>query len=164
MERMRICFLCVIIILSLCACCVIGKTPTIESVNKLYADYKEEIDTVVSFLASAEYSVIIISDSSGTMIADLQKIDIPDPNLRKTINHLIDNEIVKKFYKKNDSIELNIWNHKETRYWMACSTDDTVPSVQYATEVVPMDEAGWYFVIASYSEWRNRRQVTVSLS
>lgn len=165
MGRMSICFLCVILImLSLCACCVVEKTPTIESVNKLYSDYKEEIDTVVNFLASAEYAVIIISEYDGTMQADFQRIEIPDPNAREAIKHLIDEEIVEVFYKDNCNIEFNIWTHKETRYWIACSTDDTVPSVQYATKVIPMVEDGWYYVIASYSEWRNARQGTVCVN
>ena len=158
MKQIGIYFICAIIILNLSGCCTTTKTPNIKSVNKLYAEYKEEIDSVVNFLAITEYDVIIISDSSGTMIADLQTIEIPDLNIRETINHLIGTEIVKRFYKDNRNIEINIWNHKETRYWMACTIDNTIPSVQYATEVIPMDETGWYFVIASYSKWRIRNK------
>lgn len=155
MGRVSICFLCVILIISgLCACCVIEKTPTIESVNTLYSKNKEKIDTVVNFLKNAEYDVIIIREYDGTMQADFQRIEISDPNARNAIKYLIDEKVVEVFYKDNCNIEFNIWTRKETRYWIACSTDDTVPSVQYATEVIPMDEAGWYYIIDSYSEWR----------
>lgn len=154
MKRILVLVLCFMLLLGMSACCFVRKTPDIESVNKLYSDNKEDIDIVVNFLADSEYATIIINDSSGTMSADFQRIDIPDVDIRAVINHLIDEEVVEMFYKTDGDIQVNIYHHKETEYWMARSLYGTIPSVTYATEIIPMNEEGWYFVIANVTDWK----------
>lgn len=163
MKRLVGC-LCFFLFIASFAGCSLSHSPDLESINKLYNSNKEVIDTVVDFMVNAEYDTMIISnldisDSEGTptMSADFQIVDIADPNVQNAVDYLINNDIVIQFYKSDGDIELLIWGERGVRCYIARSFESAVPSVQYATEIISMDEEGWYFVIADYNIWRGRQ-------
>lgn len=146
--------------------CFETTTPDVEFANRLYSENKEEIDTVVTSLLNAEYYDMLISDSSGTMLTNtpemgdykLQTVEISDSNTQKACKHLIDTGIVKFFSKAYSQIKIGVWTKKEVYSYIVYSSNNTPPSVEYSTEEYPMDEEGWYYVIADYNEWRVRQR------
>ena len=157
MKQITIYILCIFVALSLCACLSTKEPPSIGTINNLYFDNKENIDTVVDFMANTEHKTILIDDSCETMYADFQTIEIPDHITKNAIKHLIDKGVIIAFYKDHEQIQLRVWERPQIRCWIAYSTNGTVPDVQYATESIAMEEAGWYYVIADYNEWRTQK-------
>ena len=148
MKRWIIIILALIIALSIGIILYTNNPPTIKTANSLYQKNKNQIDTVVNFLENAEYSSIIIDKSYKTMNADYETVEISDENTQKALKDLYDRNVNIFFFKTDGDIQLRIYIKNKIRYWIAKSTCNTVPDVQYATEIIPMDEDGWYFIIA----------------
>lgn len=165
MKKLTI-LICICLLLSLSGCILKIPPPSLERVNNVYSEYKEEITTVVNYLINTEYDTVLITDTSGKMSvysyqwSDIyfQDREISDQKTKTAVARLFDQGIVKSFDRSYGEIQIRIWTRKEVYCYIAYRGDGAVPSVEHATEIMPMDEEGWYYVIADYNEWRVRER------
>ena len=136
--------------------------PSIGSVEKSFDKYQEDIEHVVNFLIEEKYESILIRDSSGMMQADLQWMEIHEDNILDALNRLFALRDNMQIYKDGNTIKLLWWTHPQNiSSSIAYSVNKTdLPDVQYATEILPMSDDGWYYVIADYNAWRVERYET----
>lgn len=136
--------------------------PSIGSVEKSFDKYQEDIEHVVNFLIEEKYKSILIRDSSGMMQADLQWMEIHEDNILDALNRLFALRDNMQIYKDGNTIKLLWWTHPQNiSSSIAYSVNKTdLPDVQYATEILPMSDDGWYYVIADYNAWRVERYET----
>lgn len=124
--------------------------PSIGSVEESIGKYQEDIQCVVDFLIEEKYESILIRDSGGMMQADLQWMEIHEDNILDAVNRLFALRDNMKIYKNGNTIKLLWWTHPQNiSSSIAYSVNGTdLPDVQYATEIIPMSDDGWYYVIA----------------
>ena len=154
--------ICICLLLSLSGCFFKIPPPSLNKVNKVFSEHVIDIKTVVEYIREAEYDQAFISDSNKIMHVysyywsdiHFKEKDISDIEIQDAIQRLFDQEIVQFIMKTGSQVEITIWSRKEVSCYIVCTSNGIAPSVEYATEIMPMEEDGWYYVIADYNEWR----------
>ena len=154
----RICALISIVAIQLCLFCGCGRNPpSLQSVEKMFNDNREHILTITDYLIASEYETIYIRNTSGTMFADFQYVNIDDARVTTAVECLIEQNEDIEIAKSNHTISILLWVHSQNiSSSIARSIDGTrFPTLFTPTEWTPMAEPGWYYIIEDYNKWRS---------
>lgn len=144
--------------------------PTAESVEEKFFENYDDIQMVVDFMLNTGYGDVYIDSADGTMFADLETMTISDETVNNSVERLIRGQPGSEgqyygFYKISHTIEILQWKYMEVGCGIAYTTSETLlPKIQYCTELVPLAEAGWYYYVADYNEWRVGKRPQLSTS
>jgi len=158
----KIGLLCIISI-SLVLICVYFKScssipPGMRSVERQLERNYDDIMIIVDYMIASKYESISIDDTDGWIWADFKDIKIKDEAVLKSVKNLIDENEYISIYKNNNTIEFAQWEPFviDKGCGIAYSIDNiTVPDVQYAVKMLPLEKAGWYYYVDDYNEWRS---------
>lgn len=131
--------------------------PDILSVQQVLNDCMGDILLIIDYLHSSGYTSVYINDDGGTILADSVRITIPDEEVRSVVDRLIGEKRVHFISKKDNTVILELWEGfgKDIGCGIAyTTTDNKLPDVQFATEILPLEEINWYYYVTDYNAWR----------
>lgn len=155
------------LIMSICSILIgcSSEPPDVVFVEEHFRNNQEDIQTVVDFILSTEYSSVIIDTTDGTMLADLETVEINKENVNGAIKRLLgetlgDSRQYYSIYRSLNTIKLSQW---ENAHDCGCGVayaiyDGVAPVIQYCTELVPLSEDGWYYYVDDYNAWRTGKR------
>ena len=171
MKKARI-FIALLLVLPLCGCGLAKRNtpPTVETVETWFQENRADFLTIVDYCRRSEYELLYISlndvdddtsldDVLADVFADFDRITIEDSEVRSAIERLFSQKICYAIYKHGNEIQLLLWRGfiRDIGCGMLYTwLPNHLPSTQYMTERQPLSEAGWYYYIADYNEWRVR--------
>ena len=134
--------------------------PSVTDVQNLYQEYSSDIHTVINFLSASDYEDVYITDTNGTMLADLNKIQIQDPAVLDSLNRIFDNKAYHHINKDGNTISFLQW--KGTRD-IGCGiaytiTKVDVPQIEFITELIPLSDEYLFYYVSDYATWRNSQK------
>lgn len=137
-------------------CFWLDAPPKVDSVQKQFMDYRKDIHTVVEFMVHSGYESISIDNSNGTIWADFQTIQVDDEAAKDAIARLLSIGAYYDIYKNGNTISFLQWKGARD---IGCGIAYTInrcdlPEVQYTTELVSINEEGWFYYVADYNKWR----------
>lgn len=142
------------------ACQNLDTPPSISSIQGIFDDNYNDIRTAATFMTNSGYEDVCISDINGTMFADFSHVSINDDDAFEAIKQLIKDEGFIQICKIGNTIWFQQWDGiRDISCGIAFSIngiDD--PEVQYTTELLPLDENGWFYYVADYELWRTMDQ------
>lgn len=157
---------CFVILVSLLASSLAGcggnTPPDFATVHEHYLKHSQDISTVLNFLISSGYEDISIRDGSGTMRADFNTISIANDAVNEAIGGLISDSAYMNIYKNGNSTSFLQWSGiRDIECGIAYSINGTdVPEIQFATQLTPLPEDGWFYYVADYNAWRDSHGTT----
>ena len=138
-----------------------AEPPNVEAVEDHFQNNRETIQIVVDFLLNIDCPSVYINTTDGTMLADLDRIEIKDNKANNAIKRLLGSSLfAKKQYRfiirERNTIIFAQWsNSQQVGCGIAYSINKEVsPSIQYCTKLVPLSENGWYYYVDDYNTWR----------
>lgn len=167
---MRKFFQCIYSLFFLASLCTIltgcfSEPPDVASVEEHFRNNQEDIQTVVDFIINSEFSSVSISTADGTMLADLERVEIENEDVNSAIKRLLghkpgDRRQYYSIYRSLNTIEFSQWsNSHDIGCGLAYSiSGEFPPIIQYCTELVPLTEEGWYYYIDDYNSWRTGKR------
>lgn len=132
--------------------------PTIEEVEAKYYENKEDLCVIADYLTCIESdNALLILDENEIMI-EFVRSPIEDERLLFALEN-----IKKAGYeanligKKAGTVSIMQWSGiKDIGCGIAYLKDKKgVPAIQYATQIKPLKEEGWYYYVDDYNAWRN---------
>jgi hypothetical protein len=146
-----------IIVALLVGCKDVNSPPSVSYVQKRYQEHSEDIQVIIDFLSSSDYEDVYISDSAGTMLADLNEVLIEDPSASKAIDNIIDAKAYQHINKNGNTISLLQWKGIRD---IGCGIAYTIngidaPEIEFATQIIPLSDDGWFYYVSDYNAWRN---------
>ena len=131
--------------------------PGVKSVKELYSENQEDLETVILYLMNLGYEDIYITSIDGTMLADLVRVPIDNSVVASAVNRLLENDKFRYISKHGNTIHLPHWYGLQD---IGCGIAYTIngidrPEVQFATELTPITEDGWYYYVDDYNSWRS---------
>lgn len=139
--------------------------PDVASVEEHFRNNQEDIQTVVDFIINLEYSSISIDTADGTMLADLETVEIEDEDVNNAIKRLLGRTLGNSsqyysIYRSLNTIDFSQWSSPQD---IGCGVAYSIsgefpPIIQYCTELVPLSEEGWYYYVDDYNAWRTGKR------
>jgi hypothetical protein len=144
-------------------CFLRSKPPDVRSVEEQIQENYSDIQSIVRFMIERGYDDVYISDTNGTMLSDLTRVTIADEAVYTAITKLISSGEYIHFSKIGNTIRILQWRGMQD---IGCGIAYSInrielPKVQYVTELVPLNEDGWYYYVADYNSWRNGKRATL---
>lgn len=136
--------------------------PDIETANRVYVEYRDEINLIADYLINAEYEYILIADhiEDGFMYADYEDVAITDERVVSAIDELLEQRVFDSFTKKGRSVTMlmifiyDVANDSHIEYNIGRTIDGLgKPWRECVTELIPMDDEGWYFIICDHEAY-----------
>lgn len=158
MKKCLIPFVVALVLLAvLIGCKNQNSPPTLAEVEAQYEAYSADIRCVAEFLSVSDYEDIFISDASGTMLADLERLHIEDKAVVDAVRRLLDKGGYRHISKRGNTISMLQWTGlRDIGCGIACSIQKAdTPEVEFVTELIPMHAGGWYYYVSDYETWRN---------
>ena len=148
-----VCFLLVVLFLS--ACANYNTPPDLDYVQKHFKSNLADISTIVGYMIDSEYENIYITDTTGTMLADLNRVEIDDPDVTDAVNRILKTYVM--IDKIGNTIYLLQWKGVRDIGCGIAYTIDGInkPQIQFATELIPLAEDGWFYYVSDYNKWRS---------
>lgn len=133
--------------------------PNISIVQDLFDRNANDIQTVVSFLIGLEQNNVYINNADGTIIADLEVINILDSSVNKSVDSLLKGQNYYHICKTGNTIYLLQWKGLHD---IGCGIAYTIngislPEVEYATLLLPLSNKGWYYYVSDYETWKTNQ-------
>ena len=130
--------------------------PDINSVQQRFQNYDDSIQMIVDYMICTGYENIYISDTNGTMFADLEERPIDEEAVIMAINQLLGKDVYLRITKRGNSIWFSHWEGVRD---VGCGIAYTIngvdfPEVSFATEMIPLQEKGWFYYMYDYNAWR----------
>ncbi len=136
---------------------ILSKPPNMRKVERVFSKNQAEFCIVTNFLNEHDAQSIIISSPDGIMQANFAKCRILDQDVLETLEVLFSLRSDMSIFKSNDSIQFCYWTHwiADIGSYVAYSENQKRdPNIQFATQIIPMESIGWYYVISDYDQWR----------
>ena len=133
--------------------------PDREDVQQIYDQDQHYISVVVDYLSASEYKNITIRNASGYMVTKDGDVKIPDGDVLDAIHYLMSKQDYYYIGRYEHTIKFEVWYRDlgQIACGFTCSTNDNKkPYIQYATELTPMDEEGWFYFVDDYNTWRTQ--------
>ena len=133
--------------------------PDREDVQQIYDQDQHYISVVVEYLGASEYKSMTIRNTSGYVGTEDGDIKITDRTVLDAIEYLMGKQDYYYIGKYDHTVKFEVWYR--TRGQIACgftcsTNDNKKPYIQYATELTPMDEEGWFYFVDDYNTWRTQ--------
>lgn len=130
--------------------------PSVNAVDQKLQANITDVQMIISFMKNSEYEDIYIHDISGTMLADLVTVEIPDDAVKDAVHLLLGNDVYKSIYKQGNTIKLLQWAGSSD---IGCGIAYTIngidpPEIQYMTQLLPLSAEGWYYYVSDFNTWR----------
>ena len=156
------CTLLVAFLFCLCLKSCFPVRPSFESIETHFRNNYEDIQIIVEFISGSTYNSVFINTSDGTMLADLETLEIEDENVKKAIKRLLGGTFVRErqYYSvsmSGNTIWLLQWKSPQDvgcGVTYSINKTDIMDAMDYITELVPLSEAGWYCYVDDYNAWR----------
>lgn len=117
---------------------------------------RADLQTVVTFLAGSGHENVYIQAPDGTMQADLEEMEIDDPQVTAAVKRLLDDGAYLQISKNGDTIHLLQWRGlQDIGSGTAISVGNAPPDVEFVTELIPITDDGWYYYVSNYNSWRS---------
>ena len=132
-----------------------------------FREHYADIQAITEFMTDAGYENIYLDDSSGTVLADLNRIQITDQKVVDAAARLLDSGRYSEISKRGNTFSFTQWiGLRDIRCGIAYTIHGSdLPEVEFTTQLVPMDQDGWFYYVADYNKWRaNRSASAESLS
>jgi len=173
MKKGLLILLIAVLLFSFLAFCILVPTirkktqpipPDIETANSVYAEYRDEINLIADYLIDAEYEYILITEriENGFMHIYGDNVEITDERVVKAINELLEHKVFDSIYKEEGSVTYSmafiydIPNDNRIEYRIGRTVDGLgEPSIGYTTDVIPLVDEGWFFIIADENVWHD---------
>ena len=128
--------------------------PNPKKVEQILVENYDDIDTVVNYMCKSQYANIYIREDNGTMLADLEHVNIDDTDVRTALANLLTKNEDMYFSKRGNSILICVWSSfQNINSCIGCTTDHTgIPQAQNPTKIVPLSVQGWYYIIEDYNK------------
>lgn len=161
MKRMYYWLLCVVglfVAMLVVGCPNPNTPPNVEAVSKQFTKNYRDIEIIVNFMKSTNYTDIYISDTSGTMLTDLVQVSINDECVVSALKNTLGVEGgFLKVNKYGNTIWFLTWKGLQD---IGCGISYTInetdiPDIPYCTELVPLSKTGWYYFVVDYNTWRS---------
>ncbi len=119
---------------------------------------KEDILLVTQYFVNSGYSNILIHDANGNISIGYNSLMITDETVKKAVNNLIDKRGYISMERTDNTISFAMWCRlSDVSRGIAYSIDkEHEPTLEYLTELEPLEEDGWYYYEDDYNEWRVR--------
>ena len=136
---------------------VLNTPPSINAVRNQFLSNKDEINVIVEYMIDSGYEDIYISSADGFMLADLVEIKIHDEECGAAIKKLIQGNEYIHIAKNSNTIYFLQWRGlKDIGCGITYSINRTdAPEIQFATELVPLFDDGWFYYMSDYNRWRS---------
>lgn len=147
-----------ILIGELYGCSVNNTPPDISIVEASYLSNADDIDIIVDFLLSTNYADIYITDNSGIMLADLNRVPITSPNVIDAIDRILSSRAYQHINKNGNTISLLQWSGiRDIGCGIAYSINGVeMPEIEFLTELTPLSHDSWYYYVSDYNAWRKK--------
>ena len=147
------CFL--LAVLFLTACAGHNTPPTIAYEQEKFESNFDDINTIIGYMIDSGYESIQITDTSGTMLADLTRVEINNSDVMDAVSRALETYI--KISKNGNTIKLFQWRGiRDIGCGIAYSIDGiNKPQIQFVTELIPLAEDGWFYYVSDYNKWRS---------
>ncbi len=148
----------------LTGCVLLPTPPSTDLVDQRFNENIANIEIIISFMEHSGYEDIYINDTSGTMLADLETVEIPDEAVKNAVEHLLGKGLYRSIDKIENTVFLLQWaGSMDLGCGIAYSINNTdPPEVQYMTQLLPLSQAGWYYYVSDFNAWRVQQQNKVS--
>lgn len=165
MKRLRIflnlivCF-CILICLCLTSCCGVNDPPKFSSVQNDFVYHKDDIQLVLDYLLNCDYENIYIMEEKGKVYADFQEYEIDESAVKEAVKRLVESGDFVDISKQGGTVIFEMWNGMlDIGCGAAYSIEkNTLPEIQFQTELIPLSEAGWYYYVYDYNKWRTEEK------
>ena len=157
-KRRLLCGVVALLVL-LPACGIADTPPEVETVESVFYENIDNINTIVRFMEASGYTDIYINETDGTMQADLEELEIEDEAVNAAISQLIGTETYRLISKHGETIRFLQWSAfiKDIGCGITYTIDDAItPDIQYVTQLQPLKEPGWYYYVADYELYRRQ--------
>lgn len=137
--------------------CVKEEPPSIDVVQQYFQDNRDDIQVVVDYMLSTNYEYIVIKSDDGSIWADYEETAIHSENVQRSLKNLLNTGYFLKFKKWENTIDIMCWMAFVVE--IDCGIAYTIngvdePEIEYATEMIPLNENGWYYYVSDYEQWR----------
>ncbi len=139
--------------------------PDLEAANSVYVEYREEINLIADYLIDTEYEYVFIADhiEDGFMYADYEYAPITDERVTKAIHTVLEHpEFFDSIRKRAGSITFStatihdVTTDNSFWYSIGRTVDGSgEPTLHYTTEVLPLVDEGWFFIIGDENAWND---------
>ena len=146
--------------------CMLRNTPPdVTQIEEQFNIGYNDINTITNFLVNDSHKTIYIYDADGEMLADIEWKKIKDQSVVDALKNFEDTYEFISISKEGNTIAFMMWKtFQEIDCGVAYSISGYAPpKVIYCTELVPLSEAGWYYYVADYNEWRNGKRPQVTM-
>ncbi len=135
----------------------INTPPTANEVYEKFSENKESIQIIVDFILENESEEVLIIPEDKEVMIDFVRYPIVDEKLLNALKQLKGAGYEYKAIGRNETtISITQWRgQKDISCGIAYSIDgESIPDVQFATQLEEMQDDGWYYYVADYNEWR----------
>lgn len=157
-KRRLLCGVVALLVL-LPACGIADTPPEVETVESVFYENTDNINTIVRFMEASGYTDIYINETDGTMQADLEELEIEDEAVNAAISQLIGTETYRLISKRGETIEFLQWSAfiKDIGCGIIYTMDDVITQeIPYVTQLQPLKEPGWYYYVEDYELYRRQ--------
>lgn len=135
------------------------------NIDEIYQDFQENQDDfqlIADYFASVKHQSIFINYDDDYYWADFRQypFDEMDIEIYNTITYFFKEKGYLGISKNNTQlgVEFRMWTDYRS---IDCGVvyairDDVEPQPEFAVELVPLQEEGWYYYVSDYNEWRSQ--------
>lgn len=162
MKKGKILSIAAMLCILLSACCVENRSPGPEEIYEYMQKNRDDITVVLSYLLEQDCNSFLVRDKKGQALMDLKKVQIKDCDVVNSIQALWQSGC-SEICKRTDwnCIQFTIWTRSigeiDCGFLYALCLDE-LPEVQYQTELIPLQETGWYYYKVEYNKWHTVHQ------
>lgn len=140
-------------------CKSLNEPPSADYAQSILRDHRSDINLVLEYLISSEYNSIVISNSTGEITADVEKIQITDTKVLSAIKRLLAKNVFYLIYKDGNTITFSCWRGtQDIGSGIAYSINGIdSPETQFMTQLTPLEDSGWYYYVEDYNLWRTQQ-------
>ena len=153
----------IILILTMTGCHIFRIPPSQENLQNELERNLEDILLITQFLLDQECEEVFILHEdgiNGNMNEGVIDKEIANEAVKNTVYRQMKENPDLSFSRMNNSVHINMWTHFQN---ISCGLVYSVDgkdfsAVQYATEIVPMEIDGWYYVVEDYNAYRTGKR------
>ena len=133
--------------------CALVDPPTVQDVDKIFQENYDDFMIINNFVASSQYRDIRIDDCSGKMRVNSEEIRIDNDLVNAALKRLMMRNILKSADRSGHTIKYQFWTRfNDAGCGLAFSNADGFkPTIMYLTELIPLQNKGWYYYGATRS-------------
>ena len=162
MPSILLCIM-VLLITLLFAACGRKSPPDIDEIYRDFQENQEDFQLVADYFVCMDYQSVFINYDDEFFWADFHQypFDEMDEEVYNIINYMLKEKGYLGISKNNTQlcVEFRMWTDYRS---IDCGVvyaicNDTMPQPEFAVELVPLHEDGWYYYVSDYDEWRSQQ-------